>query len=107
MAERKKSGWLLWLWILFSLLSGCTSYEELVADAEETGDWSRVEAWEMRRERAESHEALAEACRAAGRVYLCDGKHESKHTTCECADQWRARQILGQQDPFPDGDDDE
>jgi hypothetical protein len=76
------------------------TYEEIVAEAEASGDWSRVEAFEARRERMENREAAAESCRDAGRVYVCDGKQSSKYTTCACLDSWGAQQALGSHAPF-------
>jgi hypothetical protein len=54
------------------LLWGCSSYstlDELVADAEQTGDWSKVEERErILVKRAERHGTLC----SKGEVYMCD-----------------------------------
>jgi hypothetical protein len=54
------------------LLWGCSSYstlEELVAEAEQTGDWSEVEERErILVKRAERHGALC----SKGEVYMCE-----------------------------------
>ena len=77
------------LGILIPLLGSCASYDELWAEAEETGDWSEVNAYEDRqrakRQRNEAMDRLAAFCKEQGTVVVC--RNRTMHNEeCGCLD---------------------
>ena len=72
-------------------MAGCAvSYDDLWAEAQASGDWSKVQAYEDRqlekRKQDELHDALVAHCKEQGLVLFCEGHVNIDYERdCQCA----------------------
>lgn len=92
----------MYLLLVFLFLSGCASYDELWAEAEKTGDWSKVRAMEdskrekMRQDAA--HEYALSVCEENDRILYCVSNHAGKinyEEDCTCITRGTFRGLFG------------